>query len=199
MAVGAPYSVTVTRDGAAGIGRPSARSRAFLVLSAALLLAAVVAAAGSFGAKHGSSLDESEEYLRVPRRLANLAADHDDRRGLAEVLNAGRHMAEHEAAVKKAQKKAQEEHDRRAQEAFGRRKPAHKKWDKEMVAEEHAKDINARDERQMMKSETMVPWVRWPKSDMGDGDTQFMSARKQQLLQVTAYRQRFYGLGCAHC
>lgn len=177
--MGAPYSVTVSRDGATGIGRP--KSRALLVLSAVLLLAAIVASVGSFGAKHGDSLDESEEYLRVPRRLVNLAADHDDRRGLAEVLNAGKHMAEHEAAVKKAEK-AQEE--RKQEERYGRRKHEHRKWTKEMVAEQHAKDINERDERQMMKTSNMVPWVRWPKSDMGGDDSQFSSARKQQLLQV---------------
>jgi len=177
--VGAPYSVTVKRDGASDtIGRPR-HSRAVVVLSAVLLLAAIVAAVGSFGARRSSSLDEAEEYLRVPRRLANLAADHDDRRGLAEVLNAGKHMAEREAAMKKAAK-VQEQHQR--EERYGRRKVAHKKWSKEMVAEERAKDMNARDHRQMMKSETMVPWVRWPgSSDTGDS---FESARKQQLLQM---------------
>jgi hypothetical protein len=182
MAVGAPYSVTLKRDGASAdtIGRPRG-SRAVVVLSAVLLLAAIVAAVGSFGAHSSSSLDEAEEYLRVPRRLANLAADHDDRRGLAEVLNAGKRMAEREAAMKKAAKVQQEHHQ---EERYGRQKVAHKKWTKAMVAEQHARDLNARDQRQMMKSETMVPWVRWPgSSDTGDS---FESARKQQLLQVLA-------------
>ena len=71
------HDITITRGASpTAIGQP--RSRFVAVLSAVLLVVACVAMAGSLGGRAGgagSALDESEEYLRVPRRLANLAAD----------------------------------------------------------------------------------------------------------------------------
>lgn len=157
------------------------RSRLVVVLSAVLLLAAVVATASSFGGPDRNSLDEAEDYLRVPRRLANLAADHDDRDGLADALRAGRAAAERDAAT--ARKKQQLHASRRSYMRRGEHHSA-RKFSKEEVAEQHAKDINARDERAMMSSATMVPWVRWPKGDDFGGSTEYASARKQQLLQM---------------
>ena len=156
-------------------------SRAVVVLSAALLLVAIVATVSSFGGRHNSSLDESEEYLRVPRRLANLAADHDDRDGLARALNEGRQAAQRQEAAAKARQQAQSLQQRRRYGRMHSRKPAHK-YTKAEVEEQHAKDMTARDEKAMMSSRTMVPWVQWPKRD---GASFSDPARKQLLLQVS--------------
>jgi len=159
-------------------------SRAAVLLSAALLLVAVVALSSLSGRQSSASLNESEEYLRVPKRLANLAADHDDRDGLARIMIEGHAQAVRDAAA--AQKLQQQLHTRRQ---YGRKQEHHpvaKKWSKDEIAEQRAKDMNARDEKMMMDDETMVPWVRWPKRDEGDAfrDT----ARKQELLQVIKTR-----------
>lgn len=151
-----------------------------VVLSAALLLVAIVATVSSFGGRHNSSLDESEEYLRVPRRLANLAADHDDRDGLARALNEGRQAAQRQEAAAKARQQAQSLQQRRRYGRMHSRKPAHK-YTKAEVEEQHAKDMTARDEKAMMSSRTMVPWVQWPKRD---GASFSDPARKQLLLQM---------------
>lgn len=152
-----------------------------MLLSSAVLVVAIVAIVGSFGRRHTSSLNEAEESLQVPRRLANLAADHDDRDGLARILNAGR------AAAAKVQRdgkiKVQQQYQRREQRYGSRINHASKALTHEEVQEQHAKDINARVENAMMKTSSMVPWVRWPKSD-DLGGSEFQAARKQQLLQM---------------
>lgn len=152
-----------------------------MLLSSAVLVVAIVAIVGSFGRRQTSSLNEAEESLQVPRRLANLAADHDDRDGLANILNAGR------AAVAKVQHdekiKVQQQFQRHEQR-YGRQvNHATKALTHEEVQEQQAKDINARVENNMMKTSTMVPWVRWPRSD-DMGGSQFQAARKQSLLQM---------------
>jgi len=188
MAVGAaaPYGVLISKgESQVSIGRPSRKSLVVAVLSAVLLLAAIVATVGSFRGRSSSSLDESEEYLRVPRRLANLAADHDDREGLAEALRAGRDAARRSAARAKKQQQQHAQGDREHR-YMNRRGSGHdhqeKQVRKEEIQEQRAKELNARDVKHMMSMKTMVPWVRWPKSD--DDDTEFKSARKQQLLQM---------------
>jgi len=180
MALGTTVHTVVARrggDSPVAIGRP--RSRAVVVLSAALLLIAVVALS-SFSGRQSSSLDESEEYLRVPKRLANLAADHDDRDGLASIMRTG-----HEEAIREASAAQKPRQQLRAGRQYGRReeqrRPAVKKWSKNQIAEQHAKDMNAREENNMMSDATMVPWVRWPKRD----EAQYRdTAHKQQLLQM---------------
>jgi len=177
--VGTLHNVTLSRgDGGVGIGRP--RSRAAVLLSAALLLVAVVALSSLSGRQSSASLNESEEYLRVPKRLANLAADHDDRDGLARIMMEGHAQAVRDAAA--AEKKQQQLHTRRQYGRKQEHRPVAKKWSKDEIAEQRAKNMNARDEKMMMDDETMVPWVRWPKRDEGDAfrDT----ARKQELLQM---------------
>jgi len=159
-----------------------------VLLSSAVLVVAIVAIVGSFGRRQTSSLNEAEESLQVPRRLANLAADHDDRDGLANILNAGR------AAVAKVQHdekiKVQQQFQRHEQR-YGRQvNHATKALTHEEVQEQQAKDINARVENNMMKTSTMVPWVRWPRSD-DMGGSQFQAARKQSLLQVLLFHPEF--------
>ena len=157
------------------------RSRLVVVLSAVLFLAAVVASASSFSGPKRNSLDEAEDYLRVPKRLANLAADHDDRDGLANIMREGRAEVLRDADV---DRKKQQLHSRVSRPSFSRRSSA-PKVDAEKAAEQHAKILNGRDERAMMATEKMVPWVRWPK---GDDD---MGSGKPPLFTVNIYIENY--------
>jgi hypothetical protein len=158
-------------------------SRLVVVLSAVLFLVAIVAGASSFGGPKRNSLDEAEDYLRVPKRLANLAADHDDRDGLANIMREGRAEAQRDADV---DRKKQQLHNSRP--SFSRRSSV-PKVDAEKVAEQHARILNDRDERAMMSTEKMVPWVHWPK---GDDD---MGSGKPPLFTEDIYKKNFeFGL-----
>jgi hypothetical protein len=172
------YTVTLSKgESPVAIGRPKNSSRLVVVLSAVLFLAAIVASASSFSSPKRNSLDEAEDYLRVPKRLANLAADHDDRDGLANIMREGRAEVQRDADV---DRKKQQLHNSRP--SFSRRSSV-PKVDAEKVAEQHARILNDRDERAMMSTEKMVPWVHWPKGD-DDMGSEFKSARKQLLLQM---------------
>ena len=183
------HGITITRGASpTAIGQP--RSRFVAVLSAVLLVVACVAMAGSLGGRAGgagSALDESEEYLRVPRRLANLAADHDDRDGLARIMQEGHDVAQKMRGAEKAkavqQLQAQQQRERADELRYGRPQQHHSvvPKTKEEAQEEHAAKINNRVQQGMMRTSTMVPWVHWPKDD-----AEFATARTQSLLQMPA-------------
>jgi len=82
-----------------------------------------------------------------------LAADHDDRDGLASIMRTG-----HEEAIREASAAQKPRQQLRAGRQYGRReeqrRPAVKKWSKNQIAEQHAKDMNAREENNMMNDAT---------------------------------------------
>jgi hypothetical protein len=156
-----------------------------VALASAGLLLVAIAAIATYNGRPRELLNESEEYLQVPRRLRNLAADHDDRDGLAQVMNEGHMQEVREVKIAKAKEEAAAAAAKRAgrmglaykaPERAGRSEEARK----EFAEEEHAKELNAVDAKMILSTKNMVPWVQWPKSD----DQFYDPARKQSLLQV---------------
>jgi len=156
-----------------------------VALASAGLLLVAIAAIATYNGRPSELVNESEEYLQVPRRLRNLAADHDDRDGLAQVMNEGHMQEVREVKIAKAKEEAAAAAAKRAgrmglaykaPERAGRSEEARK----EFAEEEHAKELNAVDAKMILSTKNMVPWVQWPKSD----DQFYDPARKQSLLQV---------------